>query len=94
VLKQPLGGGTPTTIVSVQGTQSGIAVNATTVYWTDGNGSGDITKAPLTGGAATTIATGQYGCYTIAVDATSVYWQENGTGTVTRLGICQTGVCQ
>ena len=70
-----------------------MAVDATTVYWTDG-GSGTITEAPLAGGASTTIVTGQYGSSSIAVDATSVYWQESGTGTVKRLGICETGVCQ
>jgi hypothetical protein len=81
-------------IASVPGTQSAIAVDATSVYWTDGNGDGHINKAPLTGGTSTTIATGQYGSNSIAVDATSVYWQESGTGTVTRLGICQCGVCK
>ena len=94
VLKEPLAGGTPTTIVSVEGSQDALVVDATSVYWTGGNGSGDISKAPLAGGTPTTLAPSQFGSYSIAVNATSVYWQENGTGTVKRLGICQSDVCQ
>ncbi len=67
--------------VALATAQSGpefIAVDPTSVYWTNETG-GTIMKSPVGGGAATTLASGQSGPEFIAVDATSVYWTtENG----------------
>jgi hypothetical protein len=83
----PVGGGAPLTLFSQQffGFTS-IAVDSTSVYWTNygssvfpTNTNGLVMKVPLGGGTPITLASGQHDAAAIAVDATSVYWGNAGT---------------
>jgi hypothetical protein len=73
------GGGAATVLAPGPGNSNtyGIAVDSTSVYWTDFNDPGVVSKVPRGGGQATTLATGHV-AFGIAVDATSVYWVNGG----------------
>src|SRR5580658_8115770 len=64
-----------------------IAVDTTSVYWTEALDGGAIVKMPVAGGAPTTLASGQKDPYGIAVDATNVYWVNHAGGTVVMVPI-------
>ncbi len=77
IMKVPLSGGCPTVIATAHLiTGCNIAVDATSVYWTEGSGdpAGNVMRAPKGGGAATVLASGQEYPSEIAVLGTTLYW--------------------
>jgi hypothetical protein len=84
ILKAPVGGGTPTTLVDAKGPMAVVADGAS-VYWVDY--SGTLMKVALKGSVVSTLVGagvdhlgGEYGTHALAVDSTSVY-VATGTGT-------------
>jgi hypothetical protein len=78
VVKAPLGGGTPVTLVDQQPSAYGIAVAQGNVYWSvqasGGLDGGSILSIGVDGGTVSTIATGQGFTSELAVDSSYVYW--------------------
>jgi hypothetical protein len=91
VMKVALGGGSPMPIGVGQGGPFGIAVDGSSVYWSEtGTAAGSfmdglLMKTSLAGGTATTMATSQGYPYAVAVDATSLYWSDQMSGAIMKL---------
>ncbi len=75
-MRLPFDGGTPVEIAS-GAMPVAIAVDATSVYWSD-VGSSQLMKAPLAGGPATLVMSESPQIDAITVDAASVYWTTLG----------------
>jgi hypothetical protein len=73
-MKVAVGGG-PASTLAHAGAPNNIAIDATSVYWTDERAN-TVMKVPLDGGAPFTLVTLEYysGPYGIALDDTNVYW--------------------
>jgi hypothetical protein len=80
-------GGGPMSVGAAQNYPTGLAVDATHVYWAASGTTakaftdGAILMAPLAGGPPVTLASGQAFPYGVAVDATNVYWSNNASDT-------------
>lgn len=81
--KLPPSGGAPVTLVSRSGMSGSLAVDATSVYWTEDPSqaaTGDnVMKMALAGGTPVTLATDQHNPGAILVHGDSVYWANDGT---------------
>ncbi len=83
--EKDLAGGTLNTLASGLSSARSVAVDATHVYWAQGqwNGSETIQSMPRGGGAATQLSAA--GAYAIALDASYVYAADNHDGEILRV---------
>ncbi len=81
-----VGSAAPITLASGLNNPQDIAVDSTSIYWTEAGASGAVKKVPINGGTVTTLASGLNYPTGIAVDSTSVYWAEQ-SGTVKKVPI-------
>jgi sugar lactone lactonase YvrE len=75
IVKVGLDGGMPVTLVEDLASPAGLAIDATSAYWTDSS-IGTISKVPLDGGTTTTLAAELTNPQTLLVDATGIYWED------------------
>jgi hypothetical protein len=85
ILRAPLDGGAPQTIVSHLSQPTYIAVDSTRVYWTTSSGEAVFAASNDGYGHPFTLAAGQGSPHGVAVDDTYVYWTTDNYGTVMKI---------
>jgi hypothetical protein len=83
IIEVPLGGGTSLTVTSGADGATGIALDATNIYWA--TKSGAVIKAQLHGDMPTTLASSQNVSSRPLVDATHVYWGDPEDRTIKKV---------
>lgn len=87
VMKASLTGGAPEPLVHDSVGAFGLALDPTTVYFTQ-PGAGRVMRVPISGGAAVPLATGVDAPSHLATDGTNLYWTGGKTvGSITKLAL-------
>ncbi len=83
----PKSGGTPTVLTSEAHSPSALAVDDTSIYWTEdvSDGGGRVVSMPLGGGTPLTLASGQNGPRGMTINATYVYWTTTLSNALSRV---------
>ncbi len=77
IVKLPVGGGSPVTLVANQPNPIGVAVNATNIFWLNnafGSTTGTLNSAPLSGAPITTFVTGMTYPDKLTLSGSFLYW--------------------
>ena len=87
VVQIPAAGGAATMLVSGPFIPSGVATDATNVYWTESptsspQSNGSVMAMPMAGGNSMTLTSGQHSPTSIATDGTNVYFTTGGSSSV------------
>jgi hypothetical protein len=70
----------------------GVAMSASTAYYTENPNPGMVKSTPLGGGGSATVASDEARPWGIAVDAANVYWTTNDGGAVRKKALSSTGL--
>lgn len=79
-------GGCPTLLAGSLENPRGIAIDATSIYFTDSTENGTVNAVPKAGGAPSILVSGQGKPTAIAVDATQIYWANQIDSTINAVG--------
>lgn len=87
ILRAPVTGGTPETLVANRPAPGGLAISGSNLFWTEDKSGGGVYVCSITACDPTTLADGQESPRRIAFDSGFLYWLNSGntTGTLMRI---------